>query len=455
MGKARITDNHGAGLYTIEIIEARERAESAKLQAESRITAYQAELLELEARISTAQDDINAAVIRQDAAVNQYQDDMINTGSSDVELTIYAEDVLKAVRSRDELIAKKRANEIRTLSDQALVDRVNALPPLRQIQAWCADYVEDLSGDVATAEVPGEIGSVIIKPGFDGNTWSASGDGAMQPALASTPAGTFYNLSMLPGWQRWRPTFRTATISNVSGDTCTIALDPAVSSQQGLEVNAQASYSNVPIIYMDCDGEAFEDGDKVLVAFAGNISSPIVVGFESNPKPCNSCIPQIIGESVGTQDWEVLQEFGGMAVTADEWRIINTTQGVVVHSGGVRDESDGRYMNDLPESLPAYIRETVIGPIQHCFPDEDVGYWVEFPAPDPKFWGGQFYNSYDTGPINSDGTLFSNLTGEPREYLYWTIDDCYTFDMDYRTPLQRYVLQLGCQQSDGSVDWPD
>ncbi len=78
----------------------------------------------------------------------------------------------------------------------------------------------------------------------------------MQPALSGTPASVFYNLAMLPGWQKWRPTFRIATISNIDNDLCDISLDVATSSHQGLNVNAQASYSGVPIMYMECNGAA-------------------------------------------------------------------------------------------------------------------------------------------------------------------------------------------------------
>jgi hypothetical protein len=47
------------------------------------------------------------------------------------------------------------------------------------ISAWCADYTEDLTGTVATMEVPGEVnpligGGINIRPGyFDDAAWSA------------------------------------------------------------------------------------------------------------------------------------------------------------------------------------------------------------------------------------------------------------------------------------------
>lgn len=282
MGKARIISDQGEGQYTIEIIEARERAESTKQQAQSRINERRTDIAGLESDIIAAQRDVDRAAGDQSDAIAAYRAGNLKIA----ELSSYAEAVAEAARARESLLSQKRSKKMLIASDETLIARVNALPALRKMQAWCADQTEELSGVVATAEVPGEIGQVIIKPGFEGsNSWSAGADGAMQPALAGTPAGAFYNLAMLPGWQKWRPTFRTATITAIDGDECDISLDSA-SSSQGFGVNAKSSYSGVPIMYMDCDGAAFEEGDRVLVAFAGNVKGPTVVGFVSEPKGC-------------------------------------------------------------------------------------------------------------------------------------------------------------------------
>ena len=289
MGKARILQALGEGRYTIEIIEARERAEVAKQQAQARIIQLQTQVNALTQQINAAQSAFTAAVNEQNAAIAQYQQEMAEEGSSSINLAETADKVMATAGERDKLRVEQRSLEVRIKADEALIARINSLPPLRQMQAWCADYTDDLSGEVATAEVPGEIGSVIIKPGFEGaNQWSATVDGAMQPALSGTPASVFYNLAMLPGWQKWRPTYRVATITSIDGDTCSITLDAASSSQQRLNVNAQSSYVGVPILYMDCNGAVFEQGDRVLVAFAGNVEGPTVVGFESEPKVCSA-----------------------------------------------------------------------------------------------------------------------------------------------------------------------
>lgn len=294
MGKARILEALGEGRYTIEVIESRERAEVAKQQAQERIWRLELEIIDLDNKIYQEQLAVNAAADKQNEAIAKYRQELDELGESSVQLNEHAEALIRAAGKRDTLVNERRAKQMLVRADEALIARVNSLPPLRQMQAWCADYTEELEGEVATAEVPGEIGQVLIKPGFDGgedsplkgNAWSAEKDGAIQPALSGTPASVFYNLAMLPGWQKWRPTYRIATITSIDGDACSIELEAASSSQQGLGVNAQSSYSDVPILYMDCNGGAFEEGDRVLVAFAGNVDGPTVVGFESEPKSC-------------------------------------------------------------------------------------------------------------------------------------------------------------------------
>lgn len=479
MGKARILEAHGEGRYTIEIIEARERAEVAKQEAEARIQTLRANIAALEQRIASAQATVNQAAAEQDAAINHYQQEMAEQGQSSINLDAFSRDLLEAARQRDALQAEQRTHELRIAADEALVSRINALPPLRQMQAWCADYTEDLSGEVATAEVPGEIGSVIIKPGFEGNAWSAAEDGALQPTLASTPAATFYNLAMLPGWQKWRPTFRTATLTRLEGDTCSITLNATTSSQQGLGVNARASYSNVPILYMDCNGSAFEEGDQVLVAFAGNVEGPTVVGFEQEPGECCVCEPIVVQERElsGYWDrWSVLEEygdnvFGRVCPNRSRWRIARIKSdsdqivAEVLHGGEFAtpeievSESSAGVMRELPaeiEVLYTIIETRTLYPGDTFRFDEyeDVSY--------AKYAGGQWLlkttspstgNEFiSTGKISESGYLVFNndsiinpIDGEPRPLELMVTSD----------PTPRLSLQIGCADSKtGEVNWP-
>jgi hypothetical protein len=145
-----------------------------------------------------------------------------------------------------------------------------------------------LTGGVGTIEVPGELPLINIQPGYGGNAvYDATRDGQLQPAIANTPFGTAFNWALFPAWQKHMPMFRYGTISNLSGDTCTVTLDEADSSEQGLDVNLLSVLDNVPIDYMYCNGSAFTNGDEVLVEFTDqDWNSPVVIGFKKEPVEC-------------------------------------------------------------------------------------------------------------------------------------------------------------------------
>ena len=182
-----------------------------------------------------------------------------------------------------------------TLQKVALEKRKTALEDNNTdpvVTAWCLDLTTDLTGEVGTVEIPGERGAVQIRPGYAGNAdYAVSRDGQLQPAIASTPAGVFYNWSMLPGWQKWKPLHRYGVLSDLDAgnNQCTVTLDAAVSSAQGLDVNQGTVLTGVPIDYMDCNAAAFADGDNVVVEFTGqDFDSPRVIGFKDNPVPCTT-----------------------------------------------------------------------------------------------------------------------------------------------------------------------
>jgi hypothetical protein len=160
----------------------------------------------------------------------------------------------------------------------------------KTVSAWCADLTDDLTGDVGTIEVPGESENINIRPGYtDAAAYNSGRDGQLQPLVTMDYAGVFYNLAMLPGWQKWKPTYRYGTISNLVGDVADVSLESATSTQQGLNVNQEDNLTGVTIEYMDCNGSAFKDGDEVLIQFTGqDFSSPKIIGFKNNPQPCDS-----------------------------------------------------------------------------------------------------------------------------------------------------------------------
>ena len=165
----------------------------------------------------------------------------------------------------------------------------NNMPEDETISAWCADLTEDLAGEVGTVEIPGESVDIQVQPGYDGNAaYNQDRDGQLLPTVVNTPAQAFYNLAMMPGWQKWKPLFRYATIDAVNGDKADITLGNTTSSQQSLDINQAGTISDVDIEYMSCNGAAFEEGDDVLVKFTGQAwENPIIIGFKEDPQPCD------------------------------------------------------------------------------------------------------------------------------------------------------------------------
>ena len=196
--------------------------------------------------------------------------------------------------------------KINLLSLEKRKEMLESVPADQTQQAWCADYTEDLKGEVGTVELPGEgtVGQflewrrMIVRPGYAGAaTYSAPRDGQLFHRAGMSPEQAFFNAAILPGWQRWMPLHRIGTITAIDydADTCTLNLQSEDSSAQNLIIDPPIintlTLSGVPIVYMDCDSQAFEEGDRVLVEFQNrDWSQPRVIGFEKEPKECGVCV---------------------------------------------------------------------------------------------------------------------------------------------------------------------
>lgn len=294
---------------------------------------------------------------------------MLNSSKSDFETQI-----------ADETDTEKlNILKIQLLSVQKRIDYLeNNFPDDETISAWCADLTTDLTGEVGTIEVPGEVGTVQIQPGYDSNAvYNAARDGQRVPTVAQNPAQAFYNLAMLPGWQKWKPTYRYGTITDISGEAASVTLEDIRSSQQSLEINQETELTGVPFEYMSCDGAAFAVDDEVLIQFEGqDFSSPKIVGFKDNPKPCNPYvyIRASVGAGVSGVEplcivWDTLTDAmateiplnaGGFASfpcacsLISDWYSARTEAGTDLFSG------DG-FRNKTGEHLSDYILDTCTG----------------------------------------------------------------------------------------------
>lgn len=163
-----------------------------------------------------------------------------------------------------------------------------AFNPTETRSAWCVDLTEDaaVGSYVATADIPGESNLIVLAPGC--RPWQA-GDGILTAREIMSPAQAFLNAAILPGWQRFMPTYRwgTCTAIDEDADTMSVSLASQPSSAQSLVINQASTLTGVPVVYMTCNAKAFEVGDRVVVQFIGQSwASPRVIGFLDNPKPC-------------------------------------------------------------------------------------------------------------------------------------------------------------------------
>lgn len=200
---------------------------------------------------------------------------------------------------------KRKVLEIHKFSYQKRLDQLLAVPKDKTISAWCADFTETLAGEVALIEIPGESRYFNIYPGYNSEEarYNQARDGQLVPILAQTAAQVFYNLAMLPGWQKWRPTYRYGTITaiDVDNDTANVTLDNTLSAQLNININQASSLENVPVVYMECNAEAFEVGDIVLVKFLNQqFQTPVIIGFRDHPKPCGIVSLKITVRDNGT-----------------------------------------------------------------------------------------------------------------------------------------------------------
>lgn len=208
---------------------------------------------------------------------DEYRDDLL--GNQKVLIRLSGElrqlDIYVSQLISENLAALKRRNQL------------ESVPEGREMVLWCADYTLDLTGEVGLVDVNDEGGrGVIIHPGHNGAAaYNAKLDGSLFPGIAQSGAQIYLNAAILPGVQKWMPRYRVGEITKIQADICTVVLDPAVSSAQGLPINQTDTLTDIPIVYMDCDGSAFKKGDRVLVRFTSN--GPLVIGFEKEPVPCS------------------------------------------------------------------------------------------------------------------------------------------------------------------------
>ena len=301
MGKAEIVLDKGEGLYTVRILHDTERATEELSMLSARIPEVENLVLEYEWDYGTARSSYDTCLLvlsRMTSAYYggfPYNDKDVTPGM----LSAKQADCDARYREFAALKAKYLSAKLKLVSLEKRKEYVeNHIPENEQTDAWCADYSEGLSGEVGTVEPGGDTSeTAILQPGYEGAAaYDEDRDGKRTPPVSQSAAGVFYNLAMMPGWRKWMPTYRLGEMTAKSGNVCSVSLDAVEHEQlfpgnETFQCNQSSTLENVPIEYMDCNGFAFEVGDRVLVKFEGREwDSPKVIGFEDHPVPCRSVL---------------------------------------------------------------------------------------------------------------------------------------------------------------------
>ena len=283
MGKALIISEQGEGEYTATLQLDTKRAEDTLALLDEKITKLISEIVLQKIAVLAAKDLVDAILNDLNVAIDSSDDlsvlTAITTSIKDVSLAYGKEKRKLNALKLDKLTAEKR---------RAFIS--SNLPSESPQTIWCSDYTQGLTGEVGTVEINGEIDiTPIIYPGgvlgTDSN-YSAARDNQVQPIISSGAPAVYFNKAILPGWQKWQPTFRLGEITALTGDSCNVSLDVAISSQQSMDINQAKILSSVTIDYMDSNGLLFEVGDRVVVQFEDqDWTQPKVIGFEDHPRP--------------------------------------------------------------------------------------------------------------------------------------------------------------------------
>lgn len=295
MGHAKIVSGGEDGSYRVKI-------DYGKSTKDLRLKSIDARLDALVDLLATALDDVNFSMLDEaqaqadvEAAVEAY------AAAASSPPSILKEAVEKAAKAHEDALAILLEKKMKTapllLAFEALKNEDAQLKKDRAywdglvieetVQAWCADLTENAAGDVATLEIPGENKLVLISPAAPK---PVPEDGELTAREVQTPAQVFFNAAILPGWQKFKPSYRRGTITVVDADanTASVLLDEQdTSSAQNLPINKFNTLVDVPVQYMECNARAFEVGDRCVVRFVDrDWKKPKVVGFVDHPKAC-------------------------------------------------------------------------------------------------------------------------------------------------------------------------
>lgn len=288
MGRATINSEVGRAKYRVSLDFGQDTLNDKIAALQARVSDLEGEQVTLESNLAQAQADELTARSELNAAIASYRAS-IEAGGGSAEKQAVQDATRLSITAQILLQQANTAlsgNKAERATAQAKIDYLSTFSLTETRDVWCADYTLDASGQVATVEVPGEADAVVIAPGADP---AVDADGLATARPAQESHQLYFNYAILPGWQKFSPTYRFGQITAIDrqNNTCDITLEAAASSAQDLDINQSATLSAVPVEYMTCNAAAFEVWDYVLIKFeGGEWGSPKVVGFKEEPRPC-------------------------------------------------------------------------------------------------------------------------------------------------------------------------
>lgn len=301
MGAGTIISGGADGLYTVKMDrgKARKDAELSRInQVIALLTANLAEyppiIASREANIAQWQAALENSIVIYEVLVqidptSQQTQDAAKGVNALLAEKLNAEGSLQAVKANQNIVKGQLAEAQRRLVF------ITAVAAEVTQEIWCADLTEDKTGAVSTIEIPGEPVGVVMAPQSQEDTLILPAGNVVARELMRADH-LYLNAAILPGWQKFKPTYRRGTIvdTDTTLNTATVQIAATVSTAKDknlktINVNQETVLlENVPVNYMTCHAAAFEPDDDVVVMFESqDWASPRVIGFISGPKPCN------------------------------------------------------------------------------------------------------------------------------------------------------------------------
>ena len=198
------------------------------------LTKNNARKADLESQITLVEGfvaDIEAIIVSDTAAINAAIDTYNATEKTKEDREALESVVLVPLSRQEDLRRNKHVLgdlNMQLAGVKSDISMLNSAQLTETKTVWCADYTEDASGSVGIIEINAEKPTFVIAPG--GEAYSYAYGQMIARELQSGPQA-YYNAAILPGVQKWKPTYRSGVIKDLDydNDLADVDLDPALS----------------------------------------------------------------------------------------------------------------------------------------------------------------------------------------------------------------------------------